>query len=204
MKKYIFWTLFIFVGFASCQMLDNEYINGILVERTTKDSTFRIKEKSPFDLAQIEHFKGLIYFPIDQKYQVDAKLEYIPNGEIIKMKTSTDRAPDYRVYGYVSFELEKKKFKLTVYQNISLQTDSVYKNYLFVPFTDNNSTITTYGGGRYLDFEIPETDVFKLDFNKAYNPYCAYNHRWSCVIPPLENSLDIAINAGEKMYTDIN
>ena len=111
--------------------------------------------------------------------------------------------PDYKVYAYVYFELDNIEHRLTAYKSIQLQEDSVYKNYLFLPFTDNNSTITTYGGGRYIDFQIPESNTFTLDFNKAYNPYCAYNHKWSCVIPPSENAMTIAVNAGEN-YTQTN
>ena len=76
----------------------------------------------------------------------------------------------------------------------------LYKDYLFLPFTDPTNGVTTYGGGRYLDLMIPATKVVQLDFNKAYNPYCAYSGNYSCPIPPEENHLEIEIKAGVKKY----
>lgn len=194
----------ILVSIASCSLLNNEYVREIETERIAKDSSFLLIGKSPLSSDQIDYFGGLKYFKIDKKYVLEARMERISSDEVIQMKTSTDRMANYRVFASVYFQLEEKEHKLTAYQNISLQKDSVYKNYLFIPFTDDNSTISTYGGGRYLDIEIPKGDTFTLDFNMAYNPYCAYNHKWSCVIPPRENSLTIAIDAGEKIYTDVH
>lgn len=190
------------VAMISCQSFE-DHKQEIEAERIKKDSSFMIADQSPLSAAQIEVFQGLVYFPIDQKYLVEARLEYQDTGNIIQMRTSTDRLPNYKVYGYVYFSLDGQEHRLTVYQSIDHQKDSLYKAFLFLPFTDNNSTVLTYGGGRYIDFKIPNTDTFLLDFNKAYNPYCAYNHRWSCVIPPRENSLKIAIDAGEKKYPDV-
>lgn len=201
--KNLFLFLLIALTIASCQSFD-DYSAKIETERITKDSSFRIADISPLNAKQIEAFSGLVYFPINEEFLVEARLEPINTEDIIQMKTSTDRLPNYKVYGYVYFLFEGEEHRLTAYQNVDHQEDSLYRDFLFVPFTDNNSTILTYGGGRYLDFKIPNTNTFYLDFNKAYNPYCAYNHRWSCVIPPQENSLQIAIDAGEKIYPDIH
>lgn len=201
--KNLFLFLLIALTIASCQSFD-DYSAKIETERITKDSSFRIADISPLNAKQIEAFSGLVYFPINEEFLVEARLEPINSEDIIQMKTSTDRLPNYKVYGYVYFLFEGEEHRLTAYQNVDHQEDSLYRDFLFVPFTDNNSTILTYGGGRYLDFKIPNTNTFYLDFNKAYNPYCAYNHRWSCVIPPQENSLQIAIDAGEKIYPDIH
>lgn len=203
MKNLLF-SIVIILAFISCQTDRQAYKDEIIIDRLSKDSTFRVVGISPLSSDQIDHFQGLMYFDIDEKYMVEAFLEYEDTGAIIKLKTSTDRLPDYKVYGTVFFELEGKQFSLKAYQNVNHQKDSTYKDFLFLPFTDDNSTETTYGGGRYIDFKIPETKTFIIDFNKAYNPYCAYNHRWSCVIPPRENSLPIAINAGEKKYPDVH
>ncbi|NPD45694.1 MULTISPECIES: DUF1684 domain-containing protein [unclassified Lentimicrobium] len=203
MKNLIF-SMLVLISSISCQPNRQAYKDEIIKDRLSKDSTFRVIDKSPLSSDQIDHFIGLEYFEIDEKYMVEAHLEYEDTGAIIKLKTSTDRLPDYKVFGNVVFELDGKKFRLKAYQNINHQKDSLYKDFLFLPFTDDNSTVLTYGGGRYIDFKIPETKTFIVDFNKAYNPYCAYNHRWSCVIPPRENSLPIAINAGEKKYPDVH
>lgn len=184
-------------------MENRDYITSIMEERAQKDSLFLIESKSPLGAEQINDFKGLKYFPVNLKYKLPVRIEKIDSGSIIKMQTSTDRLPDYKIYAYVYFEIDGIQHRLTAFQNMAHQSDSVYNNLLFLPFTDNNSTILTYGGGRYIDIEIPEGENFSLDFNKAYNPYCAYNHRWSCVIPPRENSLNVAINAGEKNYKDL-
>ncbi|NOR88604.1 MAG: DUF1684 domain-containing protein [Bacteroidales bacterium] len=204
MKQYIYLLFGFLLFIGSCSNDNDQYRKEMSSDRMAKDSSFLVVGESPLSSDQIDRFIGLEYFPINEEYIVDCRIELVSGEEIIKMKTSTDRMPDYRVFGYVYFQIDGQDLRLTSYQNISLQEDSVYKNFLFIPFTDDNSTITTYGGGRYLDFEIPKSDTFILDFNKSYNPYCAYNHKWSCVIPPRENSLQIAINAGEKMYPDVH
>lgn len=203
MKNWTFLFAIIII-LASCQFDDDQYIQNILKERMDKDSSFLIESESPLNPDQIKEFEGLKYFPIDRKYKLIAKLEPFEDDSIIQMRTSTDRLPNYRIYGNVYFNLEGKTHQLIAYQSIDHLSDTLYKNLLFLPFTDNNSTVSTYGGGRYIDFVIPQADTFTLDFNKAYNPYCAYNHRWSCVIPPRDNALDIAIDAGEKKYAELH
>ena len=85
-------------------------------------------------------------------------------------------------------------------QNMAFIDHPEYGNYLFIPFKDRTNTITTYGSGRYIDIDIPEESIVIIDFNEAYNPYCAYYDRWSCPLVPFENHLDIHIYAGEKKY----
>ncbi len=116
------------------------------------------------------------------------------------MKTSTSRLPEYRKYGQLHFHLGGKPLVLTVYQNLELIRQEKYRDYLFIPFTDETNGHASYGGGRYLDFRIPATPRVTLDFNLAYNPYCAYGGAYSCPIPPAENALPLAVEAGEKTY----
>ncbi len=116
------------------------------------------------------------------------------------MKTSTTRTPTYRIYGYLNFTLNDTNCKLIAYQNISYKNSIDYGNELFVPFKDLTNTITTYGAGRYLDIKIPTSNKLVLDFNEAYNPYCAYSHRWSCPLVPIDNHLNLHVLAGEKKY----
>ncbi|MCB0475507.1 MAG: DUF1684 domain-containing protein, partial [Flavobacteriaceae bacterium] len=99
-----------------------------------------------------------------------------------------------------TFELNGQSLKLHVYQNQELIKQAEYENHIFIPFTDLSSGNESYGGGRYIDLEIPRGDTLVIDFNKAYNPYCAYNHKYSCPIPPRENSLPVAIHAGVKAF----
>ena len=116
------------------------------------------------------------------------------------MATTTDRKPIYKTFGTATFELEGKKLKLHIYQNQDLIKKAEYTNHLFIPFRDQTNSNGSYGGGRYIDVEIPEGNTIVIDFNKSYNPYCAYNDKYSCPIPPSENDLDIEIKAGVKDY----
>ncbi len=147
---------------------------------------------------EIDHFEGLAFFKVEPAYRINTKFTR-SIGKKFEMPTTTDRKPIYRRYGYVDFQLDGKEYRLTVFQNMALKKQKEYKKYLFIPFRDLTSGKETYGGGRYLDTEIPSGDVLILDFNRAYNPYCAYSHRYSCPIPPEENTLKVAIRAGEKV-----
>lgn len=155
-------------------------------------------EKGILKADEIKDFGGLNYFDFDSTYQLTAIFSK-DKGPKFEMPTSTDRKPIYRQYGNLSFELNGQKSTLVVYQNIELSKSKEYRNYLFVPFRDNNSGNETYGGGRYLDIEKQKGKSWLIDFNLAYNPYCAYSYRYSCPIPPKENTLTITIDAGEKV-----
>jgi len=158
------------------------------------------KEKSPLTAEDFEKFESLEFFPIDLKYIV--KASFIQNDFPVpfEMATSTDRRPVYQKYGSLYFKVDNVKCELPVYQNLSLMEKEEYKNYIFVPFTDLTNAKGSYGGGRYLDLELPLNEEIFLDFNRAYNPYCAYNHKYSCVIPPKENDLKVSIKAGVKAF----
>jgi uncharacterized protein (DUF1684 family) len=141
--------------------------------------------------AEIAAFEGLHYFEADENYKVQA-LFTRSKGKKFQMATSTTRLPVYRRYGYLDFTIAGESCRLTVYESMD------YKDYLFIPFRDANTGKLTYGAGRYLDIPVPATRQVEIDFNFAYNPYCAYSVRYSCPIPPAENTLKVAINAGEK------
>ncbi len=174
------------------------YTERILSERAAKDSAFRIQGESPLEDARLASFSGLPYFEVDTAYRIMARLELNPNPEPFEMPTTTERRPVYVHYGTAFFSLQGRQLSLNVYQNQELITRPGYEKHLFIPFRDLTSGKETYGGGRYIDAEIPEGDRILIDFNLAYHPYCAYNHKYSCPIPPQENSLEIAIEAGEK------
>ncbi len=157
---------------------------------------------SPLKEEDLATFKQLDFYPYDASYKVEARLERTQSSEVFKMKTTTDRLPDYRQYGILHFRLEGKDFQLPIYQNVSMLRLKEYRNLLFFPFTDDTNGETSYGGGRYIDVRIPEGDTIILDFNEAYNPYCAYNDKYSCPIPPSENYIPIEIKAGVKKFKD--
>jgi hypothetical protein len=103
-------------------------------------------------------------------------------------------------YGIVTFNLKRNAYRLNVYQNQDLMKKEGYEDYLFLPFLDDTNGEESYGGGRYIDLRIPEGDEVVIDFNKAYNPYCAYNEKYSCPIVPRENYLDLKVEAGVKAF----
>jgi uncharacterized protein (DUF1684 family) len=117
------------------------------------------------------------------------------------MKTTTSRLPEYVKYGEVHFLLKGESYHLEVYQNPEISQRPGYEDYLFIPFTDLTNGETTYAGGRYIDFRMTSSEDLILDFNKAYNPYCSYNPKYSCPIPPEVNHLPVRIETGEKNYS---
>ncbi|WP_373059842.1 DUF1684 domain-containing protein [Zunongwangia sp. H14] len=161
---------------------------------------FRNPEESPLSEEDIKRFEGLDFFEIDTAYAVEADFVKTPGEAPFVMPTTTSREPVYVKYGELYFFLNGKERKLNVYQNQSFLSDPELYDYLFIPFTDETNGETTYSGGRYMDLRIPEGDSIILDFNKAYNPYCAYSGNYSCPIPPEENHLDTEIVAGVKSY----
>lgn len=161
---------------------------------------FADPDESPLDEKDLKDFQGLEFFEIDTTYIVKADFVRTPAEPPFPMKTSTDRLPVYVKYGELYFKLKGKDFKLNVYQNQELVRDPDYFDYLFLPFTDLTNGRSTYGGGRYIDLRIPEASEVVLDFNKAYNPYCAYSGKYSCPIPPRENELKTEVFAGIKSF----
>lgn len=155
---------------------------------------------SPLLPKDIEDFEGLEFFPLNNRLQVKADFVRTPYEMPVAIPTSTDETEMYVKYGEAYFELNGKEYKLNLYQDQDLKQSQEYKNYLFLPFTDETNGITTYSGGRYIDLEVPKGNKITIDFNKAYNPYCAYNGAFSCPIPPEENHLELKIEAGVKDY----
>lgn len=141
------------------------------------------------------NFKGLKYFPIDMDYLVQAKVEKFKEFKTVQMTTSSNEKVNYIYYATLSFELLDEPSQLILFQNQKNVTE------FFLPFTDLTTGESTYGSGRYLDVKVSESSNIELDFNKTYNPFCAYNHNYSCPIPPKENQLTIKIEAGEKTFS---
>lgn len=176
------------------------YIKEVQSSRKKKDLAFKRGENSPILPKDKRKFKELPYFPVNPAYKVKATFVRDSSQAPFKMKTSTGRLPDYVKYGELHFTLSGNPYVVTVYQNLELIQKPEYKDYLFIPFMDETNGFDTYGGGRYLDFRIPSTAKVILDFNLAYNPYCAYSPNYSCPIPPAENHLKVKLEAGEKSY----
>lgn len=161
---------------------------------------FSSKEESPLSKEELASFKSLDFYPVDTNFMVTATLTFPEDSEPFKMKTNTDRLPVYKLYATANFTLKGKNYTLEIYQNEKLLLTPDYEDYLFLPFTDLTNGESTYGGGRYIDLRLPEANRIIIDFNQAYNPYCAYNEKYSCPVPPKANHLDIRISAGVKAY----
>ncbi|MEE1898411.1 DUF1684 domain-containing protein [Flavobacterium rakeshii] len=157
-------------------------------------------DESPLTKEDIKTFKSLDFYPIDTDFCVEAKLVTTPNEKPFYMQTTTSRKPRYRKYGELHFTLKGKEVKLDVFQSMDMMKMEEYKDYLFLPFTDLTSGNGSYGGGRYVDLKIPAGNTLTIDFNTAYNPYCAYNHSFSCPVPPEQNDILVEIKAGVKEY----
>lgn len=160
---------------------------------------YRNREESPLEPEAFAKFKGHDFFPINLDYRVHAKLTVTTATPFFGMKTTTSRMSTERVYGYVAFTLLGKEFRLPVYQSKDLMQTEEYADYLFFPFTDETNSMQTYGGGRYIDLRIPkEGDDIVIDFNMAYNPFCAYSSKYSCPLVPAENQMDIEVPVGVR------
>ena len=160
------------------------------------------KEESPLMAEDLKNFKGLDFYPISEKFIVEAQFVKASKEKVFKMKTTGTRTPEYIKYGELLFKLDDKEYKLNVYQNVELTKKEGYADYLFLPFSDLSCGKESYIGGRYIDMRIPKGNTVLIDFNKAYNPYCAYNHKYSCPIVPLDNNLETEILAGVKKFHD--
>ncbi len=165
-----------------------------------QNEEFLNPEESPLHEDSIGYFKGLDYYPINEQYIVVAEFKRIKKGKEFEMKTSTDRLPIYQDYAILTFNLDGKEHQLHAYKNVELSKQEEYKDYLFLPFNDHTNGIESYGGGRYLDLTDTGEEQIILNFNMTYNPYCAYNDKYSCPIPPDENKLDCRIEAGVKKF----
>lgn len=194
--KLILYLSFFFT--LSLYAQDSKVIKEIKLHQLEQNILFQTKGKSPLKEVKRKYFKDLPFFDIDLSFRVEATLTKTPSTSFFQMKTTTDRLSDERVYGVLSFVLKEKEYHLNVYQGEQLMMQKGYEDYLFLPFLDDTNSETTYGGGRYLDLRIPNGNKIIVDFNKAYNPYCYYNSRYSCPIVPSENYVPLKITAGVK------
>lgn len=168
------------------------YSKVIQQEREEKEWFMRNDEESPFVEQDVE-FKGLHYFEPNLRYKIKARFDPIEDKKIVKLHTNDNKVKEYLEYGYATFKLDGQEQKLLILESVEDQV-------LFLAFGDATSANETYGGGRYLDVSHNSGGSILLDFNKAYNPYCAYTTGYTCPLPPRENLLDVAIKAGEKNY----
>lgn len=177
-------------------------LKDILDFQLNLNKEFKNPETSPLPDRFRKNFESLDFFAPDTSYVVEAKFVLTPEALPFLMPTTTDRTSEEVVYGIAHFNLNGKDHKLEVYQNKELMIEENYKDYLFLPFTDETNGEETYSGGRYIDLTIPNGDTIIIDFNRAYNPYCAYNKKYSCPIVPNVNALRTEVRAGVKDFKE--
>jgi uncharacterized protein (DUF1684 family) len=167
----------------------------------SKDSAFKFENGSPIKAEERDSFEGLKYFPYNAGLVFRVKLEKYETPDSVKILGSkeNDIRPGLK-YGYFDFEYQNQTYRLQVLKSFARSNPAI--SYLFLGFTDASTGQTTYGAGRYVDIEESADGMIIVDFNRAYNPYCAYNERFSCAIPPAENHLTFAVEAGEKIYRE--
>lgn len=193
------WTLILLCFFIYGNAQKSEKITSVENFQKTMNRDFKTPDHSPLSAKDRKNFRGLEFFEIDTSFNVIAEFVRTPFETPFQMPTTTERKPVYVKYGELYFDLKGKEYKLNVYQNQHPKEE--YKDYLFLPFTDLSNGEGSYTGGRYIDMSIPKSNRVSVDFNKAYNPYCAYSGEFSCPIPPAENHLDLPVTAGVKAYS---
>ena len=177
-----------------------EQLLGDTAWQKQTNATFKDASKSPLKKKDLKAFKTLDFFPFDSSYVVKAQLTKTPNAEWFNMKTTSGEVTEERIYGLLKFSLNGQDFQLNVYQGKENLESEEYVDYLFLPFLDDSNGETTYEGGRYIDLRIPEGNTITINFNRAYNPYCAYNEKYSCPIVPRINYLPTKVEAGIKAF----
>lgn len=168
-----------------------------LRERLAKDADFKSGSNSPIPEPNRAGFRGLSYYPLDASLRFQVELHRYVGPKTIRIATNTGEIRSGLIYGYFEFQVKGYACKLQAYR---LEDSSGHGPSLFIPFRDGTSGKETYGAGRYVDLVENTSGVYDLDFNRAYNPYCAYNSEYSCPLPPAENTLNIPIRAGEKIF----
>lgn len=166
-------------------------MNELDAFRAEKDAFFAAHPQSPLTPAQRQRFKGLSYFPENEALRLEVQVEEFADKERFEMQTTSGDAQVYERFGRFKFHVDGEQAELTIYQS---------PHGFFLPFVDSLAGTETYPAGRYLEPEPLPGGRFFVDFNLAYNPYCAYNEIWSCPITPPENRLKVAIRAGEKLF----
>lgn len=177
-----------------------DYKTQIAEHRESYKKDFIANKHSPLKEADLKHLQ---FYDADSSYSIVGNVFVLGNQKPFNMPTYDGTSKQFTKYALVSFEHRGKTHVLTLYRNVALLLNPLYKNLLFLPFTDRTNGKETYGGGRYIDLNINSINEAKIviDFNKSYNPYCAYSDGYRCPIPPEENDLPITIEAGEKKYT---
>jgi uncharacterized protein (DUF1684 family) len=195
LKKLLLFSCLLFSQSIFSQSTKSDYVTSI--------NDYLKNYVATHEVVKGQDRKYLHFFAPDSNYKVTATFEKIDDKTGFRMPTSQQSFQQFYRYGKISFVINGIDCQLTVYQSKDMILKDEFKDYLFIPFTDATTGTGTYEGGRYIDISIPDITDNKviIDFNKAYNPYCCYTTGYHCPLPPKENALSVAINAGEMKYT---
>ncbi|MFY7814162.1 MAG: DUF1684 domain-containing protein [Chryseobacterium taeanense] len=201
MKKCLF--IFLFIPLMVFSQKISKEQSEIKKFQQELNAEYLNPKETPLRGDNFKNFKQHPFFPINLKYRLTAKFTRTENAEPFDLPTSSGKTKLYREYGKATFQLDGQSYTLTLYQSLDLIKQKKYEDYLFLPFRDATNEKETYGGGKYMDLKIPKGNTIILDFNKSYQPYCAYNaYDYNCPVVPEENRLPVEIRAG-VMYEDI-
>ncbi|MFC2084801.1 DUF1684 domain-containing protein [Bacteroidota bacterium] len=199
-KKILLTTLLLsIIYFTSCDT-DSVYIENITKDRIEKDSLMQFDDNSPFNFKGKIEFQPLKYFDVDPEFKFESKLVEYEVKDTLTIYGTQGEARETIRFGYLTFPYDGSDYRVNVYQNQLKNKQKYYS----IWFTDKTTNIETYGVGRYLEFEKKDDPeyAYEIDFNLAFNPYCAYNKVFSCAIPTQEDYINLAITAGEKKIHD--
>lgn len=203
-KKLTFLSIIValIVGFSGCGKKEDNTLsnlNGNYSElRKAKNEFFKDDPDSPLLDEDKGGFSELNYFEPDSKYKFTGQIQKYEEQEVVEMLTSTSDLRKFYKYGYFNFKIDGNDHSIQLYKEVGQNASGVTS--YFVPFKDLTNGSETYSAGRYLDISASESDIITIDFNEAYNPYCTYSPFYSCPLPPFENHLKVAIEAGEKNF----
>ena len=203
MKYLPICLLLAFVSTVSAQVVDSTFAAEIEKHRKHYKEEFISEPRSPLTVKDTAF---LDFYPANKGWKVAARFTSTPGAESFDMPTYSGRTAQYRQFGTLQFEKDGASFTMSIYQNLRLLQMPEYKDYLFLPFKDPSNGEATYGGGRYIELRFGDLiekegqTTLMLDFNKCFNPYCAYSDGYNCPVPPRENHLLVSVEAGEKLF----
>jgi len=176
------------------------YSDQITHHQTEYKAEFIKDERAPLNE---EDLKYMHFYPADKSYNCDCTVKLTPDAKPFELSTYSGITKPFRQYGIATCDINQKETKVHLYTSLRTIAMPGYKDYLFLPFKDVTNGEYTYGGGRYIDLKTGDIQDGKvtIDFNKCYNPWCAYSDGYNCPIPPIENHFEMEIKAGEKMWS---
>ncbi len=200
MKK-IFVLLLLTIPFITFAQSKRAFKKEIKKFRKHYKQEFLEEARSPF-YNNKKGMKNMRFYKPKREYKLKANFRRTPNAETFKMATYSGKTQDYVLYGVATVMLHGKKLEVNIYQSLRLRDMEEYKDHLFIPFKDLTNDDITYGGGRYMDMKMSDikNGTVTIDFNRCYNPWCAFSDGYNCPVPPNENHFDLEIEAGEKMF----